>query len=554
MIANNMVELFSIVYSFQLYNLVWDVLTGTGLAYIPFVVAVIGSLMSAKGDAKDLIVDLERKVIGMIVVLILAVVPYEAFQTQVSEVSYRVSTGDCYWGNVQGTGDDAGLADARDAFGSLTNNGAEGTDYDAKMPLGWFLVSTVSSSITYSTIKGMGCSYSYTRMVSEMSKAKIIDEDETALTERLAAFTDACYKPAMRIQQDNGGIDRSNLNAVDDINWIGSNTLLNNGTYANESLYLTGSLVNKEGYTFNPDRESDVAESAPAPYCNEIWLGAAGNAGGLRADLLAEFREQHPETEKAFDEYGYKLFVADGAMSDDQLDDLYLKLMLANQGTAMFGSGTVSADGDGGVEDVTVNEVDWWNPLSWGSAGDVAKAAGNAVAVAGMTVGAVWNGLDNLNAAATALLMKEAFIQAVPILMSLAQAVLVIVAPIAMVLGNFRVGTFMILALGYFSLEFTNAIVTMGTLFEQRLNLLAGSATGDGDFDAGIVLLVVGITQILLLPTIFYMIMANVGGSLMKGLTGTANQQNGGSMAGMGSAPGSAAKGAYKFAKRKAGQ
>jgi len=542
MIANNMVEIFSIVYSFQLYNLVWDLLTGTGLAYIPFVVAVIGSLMSAKGESKDLIVDLERKVIGMIVVLILAVVPYEAFQTQVNEVSYRVSTGDCYWGNSQGQGDDADLENARDAFGPLTNNGAEGTNYDAKMPLGWFLVSTFSSSITYSTIKGMGCSNSYTKMMSEMSKAQIVDDGETALTERVAAFTDACYKPAMRIQQETGGINRSGLDALNDINWIGSYTFANNGgAYSNEALYLTGDLVDQEGYTYNPDRESDLAEGAPAPYCNEIWAGAAGNEGGLRKDLLDEFRAQHKETEDAFDAYGFRLFVADGEYNDDQLDDLYLKMMLANQGTAMFGSGTVSADGDGGVEDVAVEEADWWAPWTWGSFGDMAKGAGNAIAAAGMTAGAIWNLPDNLNAAAQALLMKEAFIQAVPILMSLAQAVLVIVAPIAMVLGGFRVGTFMILALGYFSLEFTNAIITMGTLFEQRLNLLAGSATGDLDLDAGAVLLVVGMTQIFLLPTIFYMIMANVGGTLMKGLTGTV-QQSGGSAAGITSTPGSAIK------------
>jgi len=354
----------------------------------------------------------------------------------------------------------------------------------------------------------------------------------------------------MRIQQETGGINRSGLDALNDINWIGSYTFANNGgAYSNEALYLTGNLVEQEGYTYNPDRESDLAEGAPAPYCNEIWRGAAGNVGGLRADLLAEFRANHQETEDAFDNYGFKLFVADGAYNDDQLDDLYLKMMLANQGASMFGSGTVSADGDGGVEDVTVDEADWWNPFSWGSAGDAWKGAANAVAAAGMTAGVIWNAGDNLNAAAQALLMKEAFIQAVPILMSLAQAVVVIVAPIAMVLGGFKVGTFMLLALAYFSLEFTNAIITMGTLFEQRLNLLAGSATGDFDLDAGAVLLVVGMTQIFLLPTIFYMIMVNVGGTLMKGLTGAVSQQNGGSTAGMSTNVSGAGQASWKAGK-----
>jgi hypothetical protein len=212
MVANNILEVYTLIFGWNMYQVIWDILVGSGLALIPFIAAVVSSFKDnyEGGSAESAVKGVEICVISMIIVMMLCVIPYKGMPMKLSTVQYTLATPDCHPpANLTGTGDKT-----RPAFDEgFKNMGA----IEAHKPVAWSLVEFISSAITHSVIKSMSCVNNYEFMLVRIGQITIQD---SVLRARVKEFTEACYKKAINRYEKNPLALPADISPVDDIDWI----------------------------------------------------------------------------------------------------------------------------------------------------------------------------------------------------------------------------------------------------------------------------------------------------------------------------------------------
>lgn len=521
MIANTFLDIYTSIFSWKLYGVLWDTLNGTGLAYIPFIAAVIGSLKQAYDQSSERVVNtLEWDLLGMLIVLILVVIPYQNNAVGIADVKYTLTSTSCNTDDVSGDGDATGkTADA--VFADL---GGAGTT--VRMPIAWGLVEYLSSSITYTAIKAMGCAVSFDEVMYELSNVTI---DDPQILERLDEFNKQCYRPAMADAQSNGlpaGTDRSTLDSWEDPSYIGSSILLSTPDryFQSDQAFVR----NAERYGFNRDEALYELDAGHPPEwgavvtCKELWEGR-GDAAGLEADLFESIidTDEGEDVWDDWDDYGSQLY---GAITQGEERQAFLKSILdANAGNYQ----SVDEINVGGASGA---EFNWKDPQSY--------LDGLSNLVAGGV--AAW---DGASAWAQYTVIKNSMKTAVPMLIAMAQALVVLIAPLAMVWGRFKIDNFIMLALAYFGLEFLNAVLQMGYYFENKIALMSNKALYDGEIFASVTVYVVSFMQLFILPTIWLALMVATGSTALKGINQIGGSQSGTYGSGGSSAAGKALTG-----------
>jgi len=91
MVANTLLEIYTLMFGWNMYGAIWDVLVGSGIALVPFIAAIIANFRDnySNGQAGETIKSMELTLLGMIIVLMLCVIPYKGFSTQLSTVRLR---------------------------------------------------------------------------------------------------------------------------------------------------------------------------------------------------------------------------------------------------------------------------------------------------------------------------------------------------------------------------------------------------------------------------------------------------------------------------------
>jgi hypothetical protein len=506
MIANTFLDIYTSIVSWKMYGTLWDTLNGTGLAYIPFAVAIVSSLQQAYDQsASRIIATLEMQILGFIIMLMLVVIPYQNNAVSIADVRYTVTSTSCNVADVSGSGDDTGKS-ADDVFSDLSGAGSS-----VRVPVAWGLVEYLSSSITYTAIKSIGCAASYDDVLYKISTASI---DDTQVLDRLEEFNQQCYRPALADLQQNGlpaGQTRDQMEAWEDPSYIGSDVLLNTpGRYfQSDQAYIHH--AERYGFSYIPtpgslDEQHDEATFGATVTCKELWEGR-GNVPGLK-EVVFESITDTDDGEDAWDdwdEYGSELY---GTLTDDEQKDTFLKAVLdANAGNYTA------------VDDISVSggdpvERSWRDPQTY--------MDGLTNLVAGGI--AAWDGASTW---AQFVVIKNAMKTAVPMLIAMAQALVVIVAPLAMVWSCYRFSTFVILALSYFALEFLNAIMGLGYYFENKIALMSNKAIFDGEIYASLTVYLVSFIQLFLLPTIWIALVSATGAMAVRGMNGVGGSARG---------------------------
>lgn len=498
MIANTFLDIYTIIFSWQVYGAIWDTLNGTGLAYIPFIVAIISSLQQSYDQSPSRIVStLEFNLLGMILVLMLVVIPYDNNNISLSEVKYSIASTSCQNPEQIGDGDNTGET-ADDVFADMAGGAP------VKIPIAWALVDYFSSAITFSAIKAMGCSNDYNDVLVKVGNVSI---DDPAMLGRLNEFNKRCYRPALKDLEENGmpaGADRDTIKPWDDPSYIGSNVFLNTpGRFFNaETAYVHH--AERYGYTYDPvpgslDEKHDEDTFGATVSCAELWEGK-GTAQGLRKELLESIQDTN-EGEDAWDDwddYGSNLYGSYIANSSDE-EDSFLKTIL-----------DANAGGYNAVDDIDITS-------SNGSVDKNIFQQGLDLAT-DIVVGGV-AAASNLGNFSEMWMMKKAMKTALPMLVSMAQALIVILAPLAMVWGMYRMQNFVILALAYFGLEFLNAVLGMGFFFENRIVEMSNVAIFEGPI-ASFVVFIVSILQVIILPIIWLALIGATGASALQRMSG----------------------------------
>jgi len=496
-IANTFLDIYTIIFSWQVYGAIWDTLNGTGLAYIPFIVAIISSLQQSYDQSPSRIVStLEFNLLGMILVLMLVVIPYDNNNISLSEVKYSIASTSCQNPEQLGDGDNTGET-ADDVFADMAGGSP------VKIPIAWALVDYFSSAITFSAIKAMGCSNDYNDVLVKVGNVSI---DDPAMLGRLNEFNKRCYRPALKDLEENGmpaGADRDTLKPWDDPSFIGSNVFLNTpGRFFNaETAYVH--QAQRYGFTYDPtpgslDEKHDEDTFGATVSCADLWNDPNH---GLRKDLLESIQDtsEGDDAWDDWDDYGSDLYGSNIATNADKEDSFIKTILDANAG------------GYNAVDDIDITS----------SNGSVDKNIGQKMldGVTDIVVGGA-AAISNLGNFSEMWMMKKAMKTALPMLVSMAQALIVILAPLAMVWGMYKMQNFVILALAYFGLEFLNAVLGMGFFFENRIVEMSNAAIFEGPL-ASLVVFIVSILQVIVLPIIWLSLIGATGASALQRMGGS---------------------------------
>ena len=493
MVANNLLEIYTLLFGWNMYEAIWDVLVGSGLALLPFVAAVISNFKDnyERGDAKSAIKQLEITVVGMILILMLCVIPYKGFTINLATVKYDFEIPDCNPpANLQGDGNSTSTA-YDDTFSDMAG-------MDVHKPVAWSFVEFVSTAVTHTTIKSMSCVNNYEFMLLRISQITIQDPE---LRERTRDFHEVCYKKAIERFEANPTALAPNISEVEDIDWIGSRVLLNtaNEYYRHTEAYMS----NMDQYGFNRQpaiRASDEAHVEGAhPYCNEVWSGEAGpgvvnGAVGLRQLILDDIPDDEAgDILEDWKDWGSQVATV-GVVDDATKEDMLIKMILQADAANLRSQTDVELGNNFNTD------KSWWKSV-----------------FESMITGATWfTTIDEfLNTQA----MKQMVKIAGPMLLALIQMVIIMSAPFVMSLGQYKLSAFFSVALVYFSFEFINAIWAAAFWFDQRILDIYISQAGWFDVATnGFLVSAVSASSIILLPTIWLSLMAYAGAGMIRGM------------------------------------
>lgn len=493
MVANNLLEIYTLLFGWNLYEAIWDILVGSGLALIPFIAAVVGSFRDnyEDGDAESTIKGLEIQIVSMIVVMMLCVIPYKGWETQLSTVRYTLELPDCNPpANIQGGGNNTSTA-YDDTFADMGG-------ISVYKPVAWSMVSFLSSAITHTTIKSMSCVNNYEFMLMRISHITIQDPE---LKPRVRDFHEVCYKKALQRYEVNPIDIPVDVSPVEDIDWIGSRILLNT---VDEYYQHPEAYVGDMGqYGFNRQaaiRDSDAAnETGAHPYCREIWLGEEGpgvvnEAVGLRQLLLDDIPvDEAGDILDDWMDWGSEVITI-GVADDRTKEDMILKMILQSNAANLNSQTDVDLSNNFDVDKA------WYK-----------EAADTVFATAGF-----FSSVDEFLKSHT---MRQLVKIAGPMLLALIQMVVIMAAPFVLLLGQYRLNAFVGIALAYFTFEFVNAIWAASFWFDNRILDIYGSQAGWFDVITNSFLIsAVSAGAIILLPTVWISLMAYSGAGMVRSM------------------------------------
>ncbi len=490
MIANNYMEVYTLLFAFQVYEGIWDILAGSGLALLPFIAAIFSSAKEGyeNNNAREAIGKMEISVLSMLVVLILCVIPYSGSTSSMATVQYTLDSPDCAVralppSEKKGNGDNLSAG--------YDNTFSDMSSTVVSRPIMWSLVQQVATAITHTTIRSMGCVNNYSFMLARISSIKITD---TKLRSRIKQFHSVCYKKAIERFNINPTPIPASASESDQIDWIGSRILLQNLNeyYRHPDAYME--YMDEYGFS-RSNRPSDLYVGTGAhPYCYEVWSGenyGGGDAEGLRELILDDIPvDKAGDILEDWKAWGSNV-MSIGTLSDIEKEDLIIKLILESDHYNSNDKLTLENQ---------LEEDGIWSSIKDGAAGAISF-------------------FPSINEWFKAEVMKNMLKVGGPIIIALLQMLVIFTSPIVMVLSKYSVQSFFAIALSYFTLEFINAIWAAAFWFEQRILDLYMSQSGTMEIIAnGFLVSTVSVTTLFLMPIVWIGIMGHAGSSMIRGL------------------------------------
>lgn len=307
-------ELYLDVFGWLMFDQIWDILTATGLAYLPFIGMLLRNIVHPmyRQDAKDAshssLRTIELDLFCMLTVVVLATQPIMTLDF--NALSYTK---------------------ACKATATRVSPGNTGTTYDqtftavalgghtAKVPVWWYGVLALTAGFDDAVIAAIPCSADIRLLTYGIQNARVKDP---ALRRQLQLFINDCYSYAMSRYLETTGIAADPL---DDLYWLGSSQFIRD--FYNQQ--RASEIIPGFNYQSSRDLEYDPAIEIPAygkPTCNEWWSGSnASNPNyGLRQALLNQVDQNALANFKA----------TTAALTDKQaneLEDIVLKTLVARE-------------------------------------------------------------------------------------------------------------------------------------------------------------------------------------------------------------------------------
>jgi len=263
-------ELYTMLLGWDLYGKLWQLLSQTGIAYIPFIGIILKNIgqsyvMHGQKGPEYALRSMELNLIMALLVIFFGVAP--CIPLDGHTVSYSPMCGK-----------DQGNTFYPGSTGTTYDKAFSLPQGDIRVPLWWYAVISVSEGMTSAANTMVGCVPNLRRMVTVVNMTQIT---EPAVKEELLDFEKMCHTPAktqfLNDAKSNNTATIERVQAdikkygVEDTEWVGSHAL-NNQYYRN---IKPARPVAGFTYDATQDINSDINKMNPPAYgtptCEEWW-------------------------------------------------------------------------------------------------------------------------------------------------------------------------------------------------------------------------------------------------------------------------------------------
>lgn len=285
MSVDSYLELFTTLFGWAFYGVLWDVLVGTGIVYLPFLGILIDHWREpAEGGAFGMAAGfslrrMEIELFLALLVVVLAGQPAALTPLHAATLSYT----------PRATIDDPTPATATVAAPQSTYGatGFAGSPATVNVPIWWYAVLASSAGITHAVVEGLPAASDLRTYEQQARLATIADP---RLRQETSDFFSACYVPARSKYQAERPATAAvagilTTYGIDDPDWIGSHVYRDTAGYY-DTLRPAKQIP---GWAYVPARDTEYDPTAPPtwgkPTCKQWW---EEGGRGLRHKLIDE--------------------------------------------------------------------------------------------------------------------------------------------------------------------------------------------------------------------------------------------------------------------------
>lgn len=519
MTVGSFIELYTTLIGWAFYNNLWAILTGTGIAFLPFVGIVLDNFTRSDSTA-EAVRRMEIEIALVLSVIVLAAQP--VYPLVPTSLEYRKPCDEM--GAVASAGNTGTTYDITLGSAEVSVTGIEGA---IDVPLWWYGVMVFAGGTNHALIGGFSCVADLRAVDQAARSASFANQDVRREYDR---FASECFLPALS-KYNRERPDAEAIQTILDVDpadpaWIGSHIFRKTPGYYD--FFRAAAPV--AGYPYVPARDTEYDSALPPPHgrptCKEWWEGGAGGpSGGLRQKLI--------------EEAGYF----------DQAKDL-----LASQLGGFFWSNyELESLGDAIIKDLQTHGPPDFTGTSYGGSaapatgaaagiGGGALGGGIAAAVAGAPIGTAAAAGGSLAAGALAVKLAADLVgyyttmflvrEAAPLVQALILMAIYALLPFLIVFSSYSLKTAVMGAIGIVAVKFWSVLWMLAWWLDQYLLAAmypdAGTFFGPGSLSLDTVLLDMVIVALYIgLPVLFTIIMGWGGMQIGDGISNAAQRLSG---------------------------
>ena len=431
MTVDSYLELFTTLFGWAFYGILWDVLVGTGIVFLPFLGILIDNWREpAEGGEFGTVTGLSLRRMEMelfiaLLVVVLAGQPAALTPLNSGTLSYIPPPT-----LIDPTPTTATVAAPQSTYGTTGFTGSPAT---VNIPVWWYAVLAMTSGLNHAVVEGLP---SAADMRTYEQQARLATIADPRLRQEVSDFFSQCYIPARSKYQAERPATAA-VNALlstygpDDPDWMGSHVYRDTPGYY-DTLRPSMQI---SGWAYNAVRDTEYDPAAPPtwgkPYCKQWW---EDGAIGLREKLINEA----DATSAGFS--GLVVAVAPALASEKQ-NDAVARTVLTN------------------------------SPPSWSNNDLVANNSGSTgllntaenIVKGGLASGGV------LTASALFSVTMTAVLQALPMVQAVLLLGIYALLPMVVVLSRYSISMMVIGAMAIFTVKFWSVLWYLALWVDQNL-------------------------------------------------------------------------------------
>ncbi len=492
MTVGSVLEIYTTYFGWAFYDLLWELLAGIGLIYIPFITAVYQSwkapVVSAQRSHPAALVSLKQmqwSIYPMLLMVLFAGVPLITLDLVDLKYPTLICEGETteeVSGGVTGT-----TFDKMDDFVAV--------DGAVSVPIIWYLGMAIMNGTSRAAIASVPC---FEDISGLDYKLRNLTLDHEPLRKEFTRFANECFVPvkskfmeAMGDGQWGEYTQEAFADGIGEDKWDESDPFYIGSDFYFETegfykpcvepdtcgLHRYRAKTPVDGYGYDVSRDQDytvaeVTEGVGRPYCDEWWDNGINT--GLRDRLVAGAKDVEPTylgtvEEKVTEVLAWAAeFIGSEAYTEDDVKDIIIKRLLSSEQVDFTGI-------EGLVETTTISSGDasTLTNLGGAAAGEIlALGSGSVVTVPVLKAGAiagVTGGIALAKQLAGFYMSMYVAKKAAPMVQAIILMLLYIVLPIYMLASGFSFTAMFSMLLTWFVLRFFTVLWVMGSLLDAQL-------------------------------------------------------------------------------------